>query len=138
MVVSCLIPLKNQQKRVFILDNAMLVKLYGKEPEGKKRYSPAKIRGTKFNVISGKPDMNRMSTSYVERQNLIMRMQMRRFTKLNIGFSKKFENLCHAVSIHFMYYNFARIHKTLRVTPAMEAGIDSHLWSMEEIADLAD
>ncbi len=120
------------------IDYAMLVKLYGEEPEGEKRYSPATIKGVKHRVISGDPDKGHISTSYVERQNLTMRMQMRRFTRLTNAFSKKAENLSHAVSLHFMHYNFARIHKTLRVTPAMEAGIDSHLRTLEEIAELAD
>ena len=79
-----------------------------------------------------------ISTSYAERQNLTMRMSMRRFTSLTNAFSKKVENLAHAVSLHFMYYNFGRIHKTLRVTPAMEAGISDHVWTLEEIAALAD
>lgn len=86
--------------------------------------------------INGNPDVKEVSTSYVERQNLTMRMSMRRFTRLTNGFSKKIENLAHAVALHFMYYNFGRIHKTLRVTPAMEAGISDHVWSLEEIAGL--
>ena len=85
----------------------------------------------------GNPDMDQLSTSHVERQNLTMRMSMRRFTRLTNAFSKKVENHAHAVALHFMYYNFGRIHKTLRVTPAMEAGIASHVWSLEEIAGLA-
>ena len=86
--------------------------------------------------INGNPDVKEVSTSYVERQNLTMRMSMRRFTRLTNGFSKKIENLGHAVALHFMYYNFGRIHKTLRVTPAMEAGIADHVWTLEEIASL--
>jgi len=82
--------------------------------------------------------MKEVSTSYVERQNLTMRMSMRRLTRLTNGFSKKIENLEHAVALHFMHYNFGRIHKTLRVTPAMEAGISEHVWTLEEIAKLAD
>lgn len=86
--------------------------------------------------ISGDPDVKKVSTSHVERQNLTMRMGMRRFTRLTNGFSKKIENLEHAVALHFMFYNFGRIHKTLRVTPAMEAGIADHVWTLEEIAGL--
>ena len=88
--------------------------------------------------INSKPDHDHISTSYVERQNLTMRMHMRRFTHLTNGFSKKAENHMHAVSLHFMYYNFAKIHKTLRVTPAMEAGICDHVWSIQEIVQLVD
>jgi len=120
------------------IDYAMLVKLYGQEPEGQKRYSPARIRGTKREGIAGNPDPSHVSTSYAERQNLTMRMSMRRFTRLTNAFSKKVENLGHAVSLHFMYYNFARIHRSLRVTPAMEAGVSTHVWSLEEILELID
>lgn len=88
--------------------------------------------------MNGDPDPDHISTSYVERQNLTMRMGMRRFTRLTNGFSKKLANLEHAVSLHFMHYNFARIHKTLRVTPAMAAGISDHVWSLEEIAKLVE
>jgi hypothetical protein len=88
--------------------------------------------------VCGNPDENHISTSHVERQNLTMRMSMRRFTRLTYGFSKKIENHEHAVAIHYMYYNFGRIHKTLRVTPAMEAGVADHVWTLEEIAKLAD
>jgi hypothetical protein len=87
-------------------------------------------------AITGRPDMAHVSTSYVERQNLTMRMSMRRFTRLTNGFSKKVENHAHAIALHFMYYNFGRIHKTLRVTPAMQAGIADRVWSLEEIAVL--
>ncbi|MHB8131971.1 MAG: IS1 family transposase [Mobilitalea sp.] len=122
------------------IDYARLVKLYGESPEAKmqKRYSPAKYTGSHKEVVFGNPEGKHISTSYVERQNLTMRMSMRRFTRLTNAFSKKVENLAHAVALHFMYYNFARIHKTLRVTPAMEAGISDHLWSLEEIADLVN
>ncbi len=122
------------------IDYAMLVKLYG-PPEGKmseRRYSPARVKGTIHGTVSGRPDEKHVSTSFVERQNLTMRMSMRRFTRLTNGFSKKVENHGHAIALHFMYYNFGRIHKTLRVTPAMEAGISDHVWSLEEIAGLAD
>ena len=120
------------------IDYAMLIKIYGESVEQKveKRYSPAKYTGSKVEVVAGNPDRKHISTSYAERQNLTMRMSMRRFTRLTNGFSKKVENLAHAVSLHFMYYNFGRIHKTLRVTPAMEAGISDHVWSLEEIAGL--
>lgn len=122
------------------IDYAMLVKHYG-TPVGRsdeRRYSPAQLLGTEQKALIGTPDMSKVSTSFVERQNLTMRMSMRRFTRLTNGFSKKVENLEHAVSLHFMHYNFARIHKTLRVTPAMEAGISDHVWSLAEIAALAD
>lgn len=118
----------------------MLIKLYG-APEGKessKRYSSSDFIGATKTAISGNPDFDNVSTSHVERQNLTMRMSMRRFTRLTNGFSKKIENLEYAVALHFMYYNFARIHKTLRVTPAMEAGISDHVWSLEDIARLAE
>jgi hypothetical protein len=100
--------------------------------EGQRRYSPAECIGCKTEVIAGNPNPKHISTSYAERQNL----SMRRFTRLTNAFSKKVENLAHAVSLHFMYYNFGRIHKTLRVTPAMEAGVSDHVWSLEEIATL--
>jgi len=118
------------------IDYAMLVKIYGEESQDQKRYSPSQFVTAEKRRITGKPDMAEASTSYVERQNLTMRMGMRRFTRLTNGFSKKVENLAHAVALHFMFYNFGRIHKTLRVTPAMEAGISDHVWSMEEIAGL--
>jgi len=122
------------------IDYAMLVKLYGESIEAKieKRYSPAKFAGSKTEIITGNPDRSSISTSYAERQNLTMRMSMRRFTRLTNGFSKKVENLAHAVSLHFMYYNFGRIHQTLRVTPAMEAGVADYVWTLEEIAELVD
>lgn len=122
------------------IDYAMLVKIYGPSvsdsPE--RKYSPENFCGTIVTPISGDPDPEAISTSYVERQNLTMRMSMRRFTRLTNAFSKKVENLMHAVALHFMYYNFARIHQSLRVSPAMEAGVTDRLWSLEEIAALAD
>ena len=119
------------------IDYAMLVKIYeGGDQEGQKRYSPAGFVKADKRRITGNADENEVSTSYVERQNLTMRMNMRRFTRLTNGFSKKIENLEHAVALHFMFYNFGRIHKTLRVTPAMEAGIADHVWTLEEIAEL--
>jgi len=120
------------------VDYAVLIKLFGEGPASPERkYSPASQLGTKIVKIEGAPDMAKVSTSYVERQNLTMRMSMRRFTRLTNGFSKKVENHAHAVALHFMHYNFGRIHKTLRVTPAMEAGVSDHVWSLEEIAALA-
>ena len=121
------------------IDYAMLIKLYGpaaeeNSPSG--RYSPPQMTAEIIDVIEGAPELEHISTSYVERQNLTMRMSMRRFTRLTNGFSKKIENLENAVALHFMHYNFGRIHKTLRVTPAMEAGITDHVWSLEEIAAL--
>lgn len=120
------------------IDYAMLVKLYGPDPEGEKRYSPAKCIGAEKQVIQGKPDSRHISTSHVERQNLTMRMGMRRFTRLTNGFSKKVENLESALALHYMHYNFARVHRTLGVTPAMVAGVADHVWSLEEIAALAE
>lgn len=122
------------------IDYAMLVKLYGDAPNKgpERKYSPSICKGAKPTTITGNPDMAAVSTSYVERQNLTMRMSMRRFTRLTNGFSKKLENLGHAVALHFMYYNFARIHQSLRITPAMAAGVSEHVWTLEEIAALQD
>lgn len=115
----------------------MLQKIYGNAPEGGEvRYSPAQCMGAKKAVITGNPDFKHVSTSFTERQNLTMRMSMRRFTRLTNGFSKKVENHEHAIALHFMHYNFYRIHQTLRVTPAMEAGVADHVWSIEEIIAL--
>lgn len=123
------------------IDYASIVKLYGDEDaEGKlkpRTAGGAKVIGTRKTVVSGNPDHGRIATSYVERQNLTMRMSMRHFTRLTNGFSKKVENHMHAISLHYMYYNFGRIHQTLRVTPAMAAGITDHVWTLEEIAALA-
>jgi IS1 family transposase len=110
-----------------MVDYAMLVKIY----DERSRFVSAEKR-----TIFGSPDLNKVSTSFVERQNLTIRMQNRRFTRRTNAFSKKIENLEHSVALHFMHYNFARIHKTLRVTPAMEAGLSDHVWSIEEIAAL--
>jgi len=118
------------------IDYSQLVKIYATPQENQTRYSPAKHLGSEKKIISGNPDKSKISTSYVERQNLTMRMGMRRFTRLTNGFSKKVENLAHAVSLHFMYYNFCRIHQSLRVTPAMEAGVTSKLWEIEDIVKL--
>lgn len=118
------------------VDYAQLVKLYGESPEGQRRYSPAVCTGAKKTAVQGAPDPAHIATSYVERQNLTMRMSMRRFTRLTNGFSKKVENHAAAVALHFMYYNFARVHQTLRVTPAMEAGVAHHVWTLAEIVGL--
>ena len=118
------------------IDFSQLMKIYGSSPEGKKKYSPAQCLGTKKYKINGNPDSKNISTSYVERQNLTMRMSMRRFTRLTNAFSKKVENLGHAVALHFMYYNFCRIHQSLRITPAMAAGVTDCLWEIEDILSL--
>jgi IS1 family transposase len=119
------------------VDYAMLVKMYGAAPESfKGRYSPADCTGAKKTRVEGNPDLAHVSTSYVERSNLTMRMHMRRFTRLTNAFSKKIENHAHAVALHMMYYNFVRIHKTLRVTPAMAAGVETRLWEIVDIAKL--
>ncbi len=116
------------------IDYAQLVKIYGNVSEGGEvRYSPAVCMGARKAHITGKPDFKHVSTSFVERQNLTMRMSMRRFTRLTNGFSKKVENHEHSVALHFMHYNFCRIHKSLRVTAAMEAGITDHVWDISEI-----
>lgn len=120
------------------IDFAQLVKMYGESLDNEHRYSPVDFTGTKKEVISGYPDQKRISTSHVERQNLTMRMSMRRFTRLTNGFSKKIENHAHAIALHFMYYNFVRIHKTLRVTPAMEAGLTKKLWNIEDLVKLLE
>jgi IS1 family transposase len=120
------------------IDYAMLVKIYGAPEQTENRYSPAQCMGTRQAKVTGQPESGHVSTSYVERQNLTMRMSMRRFTRLTNGFSKKVENHEHAVALHFMHYNFCRIHQTLRVTPAMEAGLTDHVWSLEEVIGLLD
>jgi IS1 family transposase len=121
------------------IDYAMLVKIYGREVDpGAARYSPAVCTDCKKEAIIGDPDPDHVSTSYVERQNLTMRMGMRRFTRLTNGFSKKVENLGHAVALHFMHYNFVRRHMTLKATPAQAAGIADHQWSIEELVGLLD
>jgi IS1 family transposase len=118
------------------LDYAMLQKIYAAAPGGETRYSPAECTGVQKQVISGNPDPKRISTSYVERANLSMRMGLRRYTRLTNGHSKKLENHCAALAIFFMHYNFARIHSTIRCSPAMAAGVTPHLWSIEEIVEL--
>jgi IS1 family transposase len=118
------------------IDYAVLQKIYGTDANPEKRYSPAVCLGCKVENVTGDPDPKHISTSYVERQNLTMRMSMRRFTRLTNAFSKKVENHAAAVALYFMYYNFGRVHQTLRVTPAMEAGVTGHVWSIEEIVGL--
>jgi IS1 family transposase len=121
------------------VDYAQLVKLYGSAPESMRgRYSPAECTGIIKSRVEGNPDPKHVSTSYVERQNLTMRMHMRRFTRLTNGFSKKLENHAHAVALHCTFYNFVRIHKTLRVTPAMAAGLTDRLWEMKDIVALIE
>ena len=121
------------------VDYAQLKKLYGPAPEpNEKRYSSSRCIGATKTGIIGNPDRRHISTSYVERQNLTMRMHMRRFTRLTNAFSKKFENHVHALSLYFVYYNFCRIHKTLRVTPAMQAGLTDTVYNIDFIVDLID
>lgn len=122
------------------IDYGMLTKLYG-APKGNKqerRYSPGECCGTIKGAVCGNPDQKHISTSFVERQNLTMRMSMRRFTRLTNAFSKKVENHVYALAIYFAHYNFCRIHQTLRVTPAMEAGLTDHVWTLEELVELAE
>ena len=118
------------------IDYAVLQKIYGQDANPEKRYSPAVCLGCKVETVTGQPDPKHISTSYVERQNLTMRMSIRRFTRLTNAFSKKVENHAAAVALYFMYYNFGRVHQTLRVTPAMEAGVTNHVWSVAEIVGL--
>jgi len=118
------------------IDYAQLQKIYGAPSENETRYSPARCIGCEMKVVSGDPDPKHVSTSFVERQNLSMRMSIRRFTRLTNAFSKKVENHAAAVALWFMYYNFCRVHSTLRVTPAMESGLSNHIWSMEEFCGL--
>jgi IS1 family transposase len=122
------------------IDFAQLIKLYGPQPESEKRYSPAQCIGAEKQIIQGKPDKKDISTSYVERQNLTMRMGMRRFTRLTNAFSKKLQNHLFALALYFMHYNFARTHKSLANpyprTPAMAAGLANHVWTIEEIVRL--
>jgi IS1 family transposase len=120
------------------VDYAMLVKLYGNDSEKEVRYSPSVCIGALATPITGTLDKKHISTSFVERQNLTMRMQMRRFTRLTNGFSKKVENHQHMLALYFMYYNFCRVHQTLRVTPAMEAEVSNHIWEIAEVVGLLD
>jgi hypothetical protein len=119
------------------IDYAMLVKIYGASGENpESRYSPASCLGCRTGVLAGKPDPKHISTSFVERSNLSMRMGMRRFTRLTNGHSKKVENHGHQVALYFFHYNFCRVHSTLRVTPAMEAGLTDHVWTLDELCAL--
>jgi IS1 family transposase len=120
------------------VDYAQLQKIYGASLENETRYSPATCIGCEMKVVSGDPDPKHVSTSYVERQNLTMRMHMRRFTRLTNAFSKKLDNHACAVALHFMYCNYVRIHQTLRVTPAMESQLSDHVWTIEELLQMAD
>jgi len=123
------------------VDYGMLVKLYGAETGGQgheRKYSPSECVGARKDAITGNPDPKHVSTSYVERANLTMRMSMRRFTRLTNAFSKKLANHAHMVALYALWYNFVRIHKTLRVTPAMAAGIEKRLWSMEDVVAIVD
>jgi IS1 family transposase len=122
------------------IDYTMLIKLYGPSGDrsGAAKYSPPECIGVKHEPICGTPEPKHISTSYVERQNLTMRMSMRRFTRLTNAFSKKVGNLRHNLALHFMHYNFCRVHQTLRVTPAMEAGLANHVWELEELVALID
>jgi len=118
------------------VDYAMLVKIYGETPEGQKRYSPAECIGCKPTPMIGNPDPEHVSTSYIERANLTMRMGMRRFTRLTNAFSKKIGNHAAAVALFFMYYNFAGVHKTLSCSPAVASGVDNRLWEIKDIVEM--
>lgn len=120
------------------VDYAMLVKIYGDNVEGQKRHSPAQCTREIKQEMAGKPDVKHISTSFAERQNLTMRMSMRRFTRLTKAFSKKVENHGHAIALHFMHYNFCRIHESLKVTPAVAAGVSQTLWSLEDLVRMAN
>ena len=121
------------------VDYAQRVKIYGSSPESAKgRYSPAECTGIKKTRIEGEPDEKHISTSYIERSNLTMRMHNRRFTRLTNAFSKKFESHVHMVALYTVFYNFTRIHKTLRITPAMAAGLTDRVWGMEDVVELMD
>jgi IS1 family transposase len=120
------------------IDYAMLVKHYGESPEAQRRYSPAECIGATKRVVTGNPDKKHVSTSYAERSNLTLRMGCRRFTRLTNGFSKKVENHAHAVALHMAFYNLCRIHKSLRITPAMAAGVTDHVWSVEELVAIVE
>lgn len=117
------------------VDYGQAVKFYDSEPIGPGRYAPPRVVSQQKVVVAGTPDQNHISTSLVERQNLTMRMSMRRFTRLTNAFSKKVENLQAAVALHFAHYNFVRTHKSLRVTPTMAAGVENRLWTLEELVE---
>jgi hypothetical protein len=120
------------------VDYGMLVKIYGRDKDSERRYSPAKCLGARRGCITGNPDPKHISTSFAERANLTMRMHMRRFTRLTNAFSKKVENHAAAVALHAMYYNFVRIHQTLKVTPAMAAGVTDRLWEMTDVVAMIE
>jgi len=120
------------------IDYARLIKVYGSDPNAERRYAPPVCISSKREIVSGDPDPDYISTSYIERQNLTMRMSMRRFTRLTNGHSKKLANHLHALAIHYVHYNFARKQKDLKGTPAMAAGLADHAWSLEDIIDLLD
>ena len=120
------------------IDYAMLRKIYGIDPETEKRYSPAQCLGCRVKRVTGEPNPKHISTSCIERSNLTLRMGSRRFTRLSNGFSKKVENHAHAVALHYTHYNWCRVHKSLRVTPAIEAGLADHVWELEELVGLLD
>jgi IS1 family transposase len=123
------------------IDYAMLTKIYGasgNDNSAETRYSPGRIKGSETAIMAGEPERKHISTSYVERANLTMRMSMRRFTRLTNAFSKKFENHCHSVSLHMFWYNFIRIHQTIRCTPAMAAGVTDQLWEMSDLVELIE
>jgi IS1 family transposase len=120
------------------IDYAMLIKIYGAAPEAEKRYSPAECIGAVKHRIEGNPDPKHVSTSFAERNNLNIRMHSRRMTRLTNAFSKKIENHTHAMALHFLYYNFVRIHKTLRMTPAMKAGVTKRLWEIGDVVDIIE
>ena len=117
------------------VDYGQAVKFYDAEPIGPGRYAPPRVVSQQKIVVAGNPDRRHISTSLVERQNLTMRMSMRRFTRLTNAFSKKVENLEAAVALHFAHYNFVRVHKSLRITPAMAAGVSDRLWELEELVE---
>jgi len=120
------------------IDYAVLQKIYGAAPEGQKRYSPAECIGCERKIIEGAPDPKHISTSYAERNNLNIRMHSRRMTRLTNAFSKKVENHSHAMALHFLYYNFVRIHKTLRTSPAQAAGVAKKLWEMSDVVEIVE
>ena len=122
------------------IDYAQLVKLYGEssEPGPERKYSPSVCNGARKQTVQGNPDKQHISTSHVERRNLTMRMSLRRFTRLTNAFSKKIDNHCHALALYFVFYNFVKIHKTLRVTPAMQAGLTDRVWEWEDVLNLID
>ncbi len=120
------------------IDYAQLIKIYGADKSGPGRYSPPEVTGIRQEEVCGSPEPRHICTSHVERQNLTMRMSMRRFTRLTNAFSKKVENHAAQIALHFMHYNYCRIHQTLRVTPAMQAGLADHVWEIEELVALID